>query len=383
MCPRRQDQPLNPARACVNCQKRKSRCQPSGPGAPCSYCARAGKECSFGRPPDRTRLTRKNLDAVEHRCGQLQALLRSMHPELDIEAALTGLETVGSDDEDPEEREEPAHEFEWHEALIPPDDESPAGDLGGMDGMATLSSLDAGYLGSSSGSTLLQEIASMLPDFPPTTSPSNSHGVSPGTRALAQHLDPPGLAFTAMTGYLIDAYFLFYNVSYPILHEKTFREKAASRGIKGGRCSWNVVYFLVLAIGHWVSTSDAHHARSNFHTKARASFSIQMLESGTLETVQALLLMSNYLQKMDRPNTGYNFMGVAYKMALGLGLHREPSGVEANVGHERRRLLFWVVYCFDSGFNITTGRPPNATEGIIDTNVPRNIDDKVCLGQLF
>jgi transcriptional regulatory protein GAL4 len=26
---------------------------------------------------------------------------------------------------------------------------------------------------------------------------------------------------------------------------------------------------------------------------------------------------------MDRPNTGYSFVGIAYRMALGLGLHRE------------------------------------------------------------
>jgi transcriptional regulatory protein GAL4 len=87
--------------------------------------------------------------------------------------------------------------------------------------------------------------------------------------------------------------------------------------------------------------------------------------------------MGNYLQKMDKPNTGYQFIGIAYKMALGLGMHRESPNEEENVGHERRRQLFWVMYCFDSGFNITTGRPPYAQEGIIDTRLPQNIDDKV------
>ncbi|GKT48109.1 regulatory protein LEU3 [Colletotrichum spaethianum] len=101
-----------------------------------------------------------------------------------------------------------------------------------------------------------------------------------------------------------------------------------------------------------------------------------MLESGTIETVQAFLLMSNYLQKRDRTNTGYNFSGLAYRMALGLGLHREPPGSEDTLGHERRRQLFWTIYCFESGFNITTGRPPAMSEEFVDTRVPRNIDDK-------
>jgi hypothetical protein len=43
-----------------------------------------------------------------------------------------------------------------------------------------------------------------------------------------------------------------------------------------------------------------------------------------LEThVQAFLLMGNYLQKRDRPNIVYNLIGIAYRMALGLGIHRE------------------------------------------------------------
>ncbi|KAF4335485.1 C6 transcription factor [Fusarium beomiforme] len=375
------------SRACLNCQKRKSRCQPSlnGPG-PCSYCARAGKDCSFVNPPDRTRLTRKNLDALEQRCSRLEALIRSLHPDLDIDNAIANLEAgqevilppePESGAESPH-HEEPAHEYEWSEPSLPPDFDGQNDEAGAMDGMATLNSLDAGYLGSSSGANLLQEIASMLPELAASNSPANSHGKSPNrTHKSKAALDPPTLYNESLTSYLIDAYFLFYNVSYPILHERTFRQKAASRGLRKGRSSWNIIYYLVLAIGHWISTSDKHHAGSRFYTAARNSLSIHMLESGSLETIQALLLMGNYLQKMDKPNTGYQFIGIAYKMALGLGLHRESSELEDNFGVERRRQLFWVVYCFDSGFNITTGRPPYAQEGIIDTQLPKNIDDKV------
>ncbi|KAF5585242.1 C6 transcription factor [Fusarium pseudocircinatum] len=373
-------------RACLNCQKRKSRCQPSvnGPG-PCSYCARAGKDCSFVNPPDRTRLTRKNLDAIELRCNRLEALIRSLHSDMDIDAALANLEsgqevikrTEPESDDDSPEHEEPAHEYEWSEPSLPPDFDSQNDEAAAMDGMATLNSLDAGYLGSSSGANLLQEIASMLPELAASNSPATSHGKSPSqTHKSKPSLDPPNLANESLTNYLIDAYFLFYNVSYPILHERSFRQKLAARGMRRGKSSWNIIYYLVLAIGHWISTSDKHHAGSRFYTAARNSLSIHMLESGTIETLQALLLMSNYLQKMDKPNTGYQFTGIAYKMALGLGMHRESPKLQDNVGLERRRQLFWVLYCFDSGFNITTGRPPYAQEGIIDTALPRNIDDK-------
>lgn len=102
-----------------------------------------------------------------------------------------------------------------------------------------------------------------------------------------------------------------------------------------------------------------------------------MFESGSVETLQAFLLMSNYLQKRDKPNTGYSFMGVAYRLALGLGLHREPRDGTDTSDAEIRRRLFWIVYCFDSGFNITTGRPPSAADHSISTHLPRDINDKV------
>ncbi|KAF5646034.1 C6 transcription factor [Fusarium sp. NRRL 52700] len=315
----------------------------------------------------------------------LETLIRSLHPDMDIDAALTNLEsgqevigrTEPESDDDSPEHEEPAHEYEWSEPSLPPDFDSQNDEAAAMDGMATLNSLDAGYLGSSSGANLLQEIASMLPELAASNSPATSHGKSPSqTHKSKPSLDPPNLANESLTNYFIDAYFLFYNVSYPILHEPSFRQKLAARGMRRGKSSWNIIYYLVLAIGHWISTSDKYHAGSRFYTAARNSLSIHMLESGTLETLQALLLMSNYLQKMDKPNTGYQFTGIAYKMALGLGMHRESPKLQDNIGLERRRQLFWVLYCFDSGFNITTGRPPYAQEGIIDTALPRNIDDK-------
>lgn len=65
-------------------------------------------------------------------------------------------------------------------------------------------------------------------------------------------------------------------------------------------------------------------------------------------------------------------------MALGLGLHREPpADTPDSLFNERRRVVWWIVYCFDSGFSLTTGRPVMASDGFIETRLPRNIDDSV------
>ncbi|KAJ8119396.1 hypothetical protein ONZ43_g3643 [Nemania bipapillata] len=208
----------------------------------CISCTKTRKTCTFRSPPDRTPLTRKNLDAAELQIAQLRTLVKSLQPNLDIDAAIRRLRPRG------------------------------------------------------------------------------------GTAALPAQLDsPPAEAETDR----------------PTPQNYEWHEGSLSEST--GRTDR-------------VATSND--------------------ESGTAETVQAFLLLGNYLQKRDRPNTGYNFVGLAWKLALGLGLHREVPKAVDTVEYEMRRSLFWVMYCFDNGFNITTGRPPTLSDGFIDTRLPRNIDYK-------
>lgn len=144
------------ARACVNCQKRKSRClRGDGRNGPCSYCARTGKTCSFEAPPDRTPLTRKELDAAEDQCKKLRVLLRSLNPDVDIESALKGLQgrTTRTDtrlrhqnhsdsEKDPVDEQSSSCSYEWHEQAPHLESCSQA-----SDGMAMIATNESGYLG--------------------------------------------------------------------------------------------------------------------------------------------------------------------------------------------------------------------------------------------
>lgn len=181
---------------------------------------------------------------------------------------------------------------------------------------------------------------------------------------------------SALQSHLIDLYFGSYNVSYPILHERTFREQVSRRHQLPTDSIWNIIYYMVLAIGEWIGGYCSEN-QSLYYEAARFRLRIDLLEIGNVAVVQAFLMLGNYLQKRDRPNTGYNFIGIAYRVALGLGLHREVSAVgQANVFlQQRRRLLFWTLYCFESGFSITTGRPTLVSDSFIDVRKPKNIDN--------
>jgi transcriptional regulatory protein GAL4 len=108
------------------------------------------------------------------------------------------------------------------------------------------------------------------------------------------------LASSAITDGLIDAYFLFYNTSYPILHNQLFRDTYANRSQIASNSTWQLVFYTVLAIGHWVLSAGEDYADSPYYLAARSRMSAGMLESGTLTGVQAFLLMVRFLKPYNK-----------------------------------------------------------------------------------
>jgi transcriptional regulatory protein GAL4 len=138
-------------KACLECQKRKSRCTGE---LPCAFCHKARRTCVYTPRPQRTPLTRKNLDAAEQRCQKLASMLKSLNPDVDIESLLKDSETSvsgqlakpsspGTSQAAPTGS---SNRYEWHEDPLSADEheiQSP------RDGMALLPTnpSDSGYLG--------------------------------------------------------------------------------------------------------------------------------------------------------------------------------------------------------------------------------------------
>ncbi|BAE56263.1 unnamed protein product [Aspergillus oryzae RIB40] len=279
------------------------------------------------------------MDQIERRCAGLTALLHRLNPDVDIEDALKtttvpprGLQAAASDGVSSAS----VDEFEWSESSL-----GSPGELRrvGLDGMASLptGSKEAGYLGSSAGSSILRTVPGLIPEH---------SGLETNRRTQVSRGDlnqSPDLLLSAHLGTsavldgLVNAYFTYYNTSYPILHESTFRQQYQNRHRLQDRSSWHPIFYTVLAIGNWILGGTSGSRECQYYSAARSP----------------------------------------YRMALGLGLHRESSaGAKTDsLFHERRRVIWWIVYCFDIGFGITTGRPVMASDSFIETCLPRNIDD--------
>lgn len=243
--------------------------------------------------------------------------------------------------------------------------------------MASLpvSEKEAGYLGVASGAALLRI---MEPKKIRRNSRSRTHRTSSSsctTLGLCSAPDPNRHIGDAM----IDAYFRRYHLSYPIIHEATFRAQYAEVIPQPhGKC-WQILAYTIAAIGVYTSSDAAGSSLDlDLFARARAMLSFDHLELGNLTLVQALTLISNYQQKRDKPNSGYNYLGLAVRMATGLGLHKEFAGWKISpLQMEIRRRVWWSLCVFDVGATITFSRPTVWPYEGVEVAFPLNVTDRV------
>lgn len=278
-----------------------------------------------------------------------------------------------------------ADDFEWDEqesSWSMHDSIQDAGEKSVMDGMASLSVGDRrGYLGSVSGAALLRQILS-----------SRKDGDEAETRVPQQQLESlfqqhpdhsqwfrsQSMLTKVAVENLIDAFFIFYHPTFSIVHEPTFRAQYAGTIPRPDNQKWNNLANIIASLGSFAS-SNCHDATDlPIFQAAQKSLFADNLEVGNLTLVQAFALSATYLQKRNKPNTGYNYGGIAIRLGIGLGLHKEfEDGSISPLQMEIRRRAWWVLCILDVGATITYGRPLNWPQAGVEAALPKNIHEEV------
>ncbi|KAK9459715.1 fungal-specific transcription factor domain-containing protein [Lipomyces oligophaga] len=354
-------------------------------------------------------LTRKNLDNLQKKCQKLESLFKILHPDLDLKGLLesgidpTDLEPIADstvqgdgstedemkpfNDIDPENEElVPSHLLnhilEWRESVME------SGHCKSFDGTAITDTTlhESGYLGDSAGVSLLRMVQNLV-DEDQSGNSSNDHLIrcdpvamkySSSSTYASILQNENALISSVVTDALVDLYFRVYHPSFPLLHEHTFRLQYRNPDLIQDKASWKLLLRMVLAVGAFAGSTRVNNDDFEFYLSARVRLSAELFESGTIEQVQMLLLMANYLQKRDKPNTSYNILGLAVRMAIGMGLHRERqnlTGMPMLVRTEACRRLWWILYMFESGASLTFGRPSSMSDSMVNAHIPLNIDD--------
>ncbi|KAK7184486.1 hypothetical protein DPSP01_012647 [Paraphaeosphaeria sporulosa] len=401
--------------ACNECRRRKARCDKTLPE--CGPCRKNRRHCLYERH-SRTPLTRKYLTQVEEqlRRAQLQAAraearahraeaslrqLQQLDGESTVEhgtAAATADHDAAEDDTTPNDEAGLAFEgppsgladYSWSEQTLdsglpetnPATGGSNGEDEGAADGMASLTVDDheAGYLGVASGAAMLRLL---LPDAHASYKKAVSHPppAAPAPSLSEHWLDTPLWDALDMGSVDLDAainaYFGLYHNSYPLVEEHTFRAQYSQVIPRPSGRSWHALAFMIAAIGHFTAATTPTDTDRRLFMAAKSNMSIESLEMGNITLVQTLTLMSNYLQKRNKPNSGYNYLGLALHMAMGLGLHKEFNDWDISpLNMEIRRRVWWCMFVFNIGAAITFGRPLAWPNRNVEISLPLNVNDR-------
>lgn len=377
--------------ACDECRARKSKCSKGRPT--CLQCFKLGKECVYSPKVMRSPLTRQHLTYVEDRLSAFETALSKLFPGGDLDNIVASLlqdqnanhrkslSPSVSSKESPRPRPESKHSepaaeavpqqadgFDWAEREIS------LGDL--ADGMAALSIRPegAGYFGASSSVVPLRTITEHGFDLNIPSPGGSFHRTAPLKSQLISSA-PSGLVEQTF----IDAYFMNYHTSYPFVHESTFRAQYHEQIPRPHGPAWHILLNTILALGAWSVGDDSSDLDITFYQEARNYLQqASAFEMGNLTLVQALILLSNYAQKRNKPNTGWNYLGLAVRMSMSLGIHKEFPGWKISLlQREIRRRLWWGVFMFDSGAAKTFGRPILLPEeAIMDAKHVLNIHEE-------
>ncbi|KAI0425078.1 fungal-specific transcription factor domain-containing protein [Xylaria sp. FL1042] len=384
-------------KACDACKRRKVRCSGTNP---CQHCNRSNSNCSYSSNYGRITQLERRLRQYEDQVHVLEASWRRFMPHLDLEDAkrLVETEDPGSESFPLLEQATPPITTASRSAARAHQSEAPVRDTPDLekeietvevlawdetteigfsaDGICSLTanSKASGYTGSPSGNALLRHLRSVGTFF------SNDDDISPECPMASSFLDNTlnpevELSSPALQNMCLDWYFEHFHKPYPLLHEGLFRAHFSGAVPKPKDGSWPVLSNMVLAMGAF-SGPEAYSGYDNrFYNQARAAFSMDLLQRGSVPLVQALLLMANYLQKRNKINSGFTFLGIACNMAISLGMHREFSDKSVNIfDMEIQRRIWWTLYIFDAGARLTLGRPSMLLFGV-NIKPPSNLDD--------
>lgn len=208
-------------------------------------------------------------------------------------------------------------------------------------------------------------------------------GITPKEDTGCYELPPKHLADG-----LLDAYFARVHCLYPFVHEQTFRLDYERIYLLYNREGLGDSRPLSIALLNMIFAHGAEFCRSvpedasismaaQFVNRARQIVFAQMFGGESLELVQSLLLMCQYLQSTLELNQCWSLVGLMIRTAISIGLHTRPSQALSTIDQEIRKRVWWGCFMIDRTLSMKLGRPPSILSATaFDVDLPLNVDDQ-------
>jgi hypothetical protein len=141
---------------------------------------------------------------------------------------------------------------------------------------------------------------------------------------------------------LLSIYWSEIHPFFPYVHKPSFQkqyddlwERDASPGARRFHCMLNTIFALSCQLNRNLRPKARRAASSSYFYRAKRLLHFDLFEPGTLEDVQALLLMGQYLQNTTAPAKGWAVVGSAIHSLQGLRLHQDGTKTPASTQRDR------------------------------------------------
>ncbi|KAH8901203.1 hypothetical protein GQ53DRAFT_593023, partial [Thozetella sp. PMI_491] len=393
--------------ACSACRIRKSRCDGSRPR--CEPCTRLGFECSYDIPETSANLIipKDLFCTLEERVKWLEEAVRRHEARLDAEDSKRQSQGVSSTPYGLEPQYDSPHRAISLSVQGAKDQELGQETADGM-AIALTDGQDSGFFGASSNIAFMRQViramdkrsvsrqaqtssadggASFIdgvfsaakPQSP--QSPSGYLGANSSINPAVNMLPPDH-----ETEMLIRTYFANTGLLFPYIHEQSFLETYShlkrSKFSTEVRRTWLGLLNMVFAMAKCtashseVDPGNCTTPADIFYRRGKELCKTQILRGTTLETVQYLLLTSQYLQGTQKSSQTWTMHGLAVKAALSIGLHSKDALENvAPIEREMRKRTWYGCVLLDRSLSMTFGRPCSIPEEYIRIELPVQLGD--------
>lgn len=383
--------------ACEHCRARRIRCDGNKPS--CGPCLKRSSQCVYKATAD-VEHTHAYIDSLVNRVSQLEQELENAH------ATILKLST------NPANALPPPQYLNIDPNLPPPlgtssDDAGTVDAMGGGAGIDVKPEIGHTFYGSSSALGFTCQMYGTI--LPRDTAPERQGASSSSTQLVP---DPPTTMatyvapdnFTLLPRELADRLMYLYwdrvHVLYPFLHKASFSQayedlwKPSSDhhqcfrpglGLGASKesgpssvifhCALNAALALAMQFSD-LPLAEKERLSSACLAKSKDLLRLDLFDDGNIALVQTLLLLTQYFQSTNWPNKCWTSIGLACRLAQGLGLHVEENHSEQPCGiaeSEIRRRVWHGCTTMDIIVSMTLGRPA-MLNGTAALNLPAPID---------
>lgn len=145
---------------------------------------------------------------------------------------------------------------------------------------------------------------------------------------------------------------------------------------------WRCCLYMVIVMGarsliNSKETSRKYGAMSKYASVVQGALSILTVTT-SLETVQALFLLSYYFYGINERNAAWLMTGVTCRQAMAMGFHRESACASCSAEEaQERRQIWYYLYSFELTLCANLGRPSCIRLADMDVKQPDGSDDEL------